>query len=175
MNIRQYPDPILNRISKPLKKVDYELISIIKAARELMFEKEGIGLSANQIGQPYQWFVTSFEELPFIINPIVYKYGPKKSTIEGCLSLPNIHIKVERPSKIKLTGYDLKGESISLQTDGLLACIIQHEYDHLNGKLIINNSQLSEQDFTSLASMHNSFEKNYNFDSEIKELEELRC
>jgi peptide deformylase len=111
---------------------------------ELMYDARGIGLAANQVDLPLQLFVVNAtgdpeggEELVFV-NPVIDQ--PKGSGVaeEGCLSIPGVHGNVNRPNQIHITAYDLEGNEIDTVVDGLLARVIQHEYDHLQGVLFID-------------------------------------
>lgn len=151
MQIVNYPHPTLRYVSRPVKRVDRELRDIVAKMFELMYEANGIGLAANQVDLSLQLFVLNLsgrsgsgEELVFI-NPVLSR--PKGSDVaeEGCLSLPGIVADVQRPAQIDVTAFDLSGNEIHLQADGLLARAIQHEFDHLQGVLFIDRVSESEQ------------------------------
>ncbi len=145
--IRTWPDKILKQ---KMKEVDFfgteKLDEYIDTMWKAMYEEEGVGLAANQIGIPYQILVldTSVreeEENPVkmvIINPqIVQKEGEVEST-EGCLSFPGVSITIPRAEKIKVVAKNEKGEDIEIDADDFLAIVLQHEIDHLNGIPFIN-------------------------------------
>jgi len=151
VQIVNYPHPTLRYVSRPVKRVDRELRDIVAKMFELMYEANGIGLAANQVDLPLQLFVLNLsgrsgsgEELVFI-NPVLSR--PKGSDVaeEGCLSLPGIVADVQRPAQIDVTAFDLSGNEIHLQADGLLARAIQHEFEHLQGVLFIDRVSESEQ------------------------------
>ena len=151
VQIIHYPHPTLRYVSRPVKRVDRELHGIVARMFELMYEANGIGLAANQVDLPLQLFVLNLsgrsgsgEELVFI-NPVLSR--PKGSDVaeEGCLSLPGIVADVQRPAQIDVTAFDLSGNEIHLQADGLLARAIQHEFDHLQGVLFIDRVSESDQ------------------------------
>ena len=144
MEIVHYPHPTLRYPSKTVRRIDRELRSIVREMFELMYDARVIGLAANQVDLPLQLFVVNAsgdpeggEELVFV-NPVIDQ--PKGSGVaeEGCLSIPGVHGKVNRPSQIHVTAYDLEGNEIDAVVDGLLARVIQHEYDHLQGVLFID-------------------------------------
>lgn len=144
MEIVHYPHPTLRYPSKTVRRIDRELRSIVREMFELMYDARGIGLAANQVDLPLQLFVVNAsgdpeggEELVFV-NPVIDQ--PKGSGVaeEGCLSIPGVHGNVNRPSQIHVTAYDLEGNEIDAVVDGLLARVIQHEYDHLQGVLFID-------------------------------------
>ncbi len=145
--IRTWPDKILKQ---KMKEVDFfgtkELEEYIDTMWKAMYEEEGVGLAANQIGIPYQILVldTSVreeEENPVkmvIINPkIVEKEGEVEST-EGCLSFPGVSITIPRAERIKVIAKNEKGEDIEIKADDFLSIVLQHEIDHLNGIPFIN-------------------------------------
>ena len=145
LQIIQYPHPTLRHRSKPLKRVDAELRKIVEEMIELMYEHEGVGLAANQVDLPYRLFVanekgdpaaTEFEQV--FINPVLSGGRGQDEDEEGCLSIPGIRAPVVRNSKIKIQGFDLSGNEISAELDGLMARIAQHETDHLDGTLFID-------------------------------------
>jgi peptide deformylase len=145
LQIIQYPHPTLRHPSKPLRKVDAELRTIVAAMFELMYEHEGVGLAANQVDLPYRLFVANVEgkreakdaERVFI-NPVLSGGRGQHEDEEGCLSIPGIYAPVTRNETIRVEAYDLSGNEISGEFDGLMARILQHETDHLDGTLFID-------------------------------------
>ena len=151
MEIVPYPHPTLRYRSKPVRRVDRQLKSIVQEMFELMYEARGIGLAANQVDLPLQLFIINTsgspdegEELVFI-NPVIEM--PKGTSVaeEGCLSLPGIYADVQRPAQIHVSAYDLTGNAIEMTCDNLLARALQHEYDHLQGVLFIDRVAESEK------------------------------
>ncbi len=143
MNIINYPHPTLRHASKPLKKVDKTIRIWVEEMFELMYASKGIGLAANQVDLPFQLFVVNtgekdtYKDLVFI-NPVIKSPKGQAKAEEGCLSLPGLYGQVARPEKVQVTGFDLQGNPIDLVADGLLARVIQHEFDHLQGTLFID-------------------------------------
>jgi peptide deformylase len=144
LNIIQYPHPTLRRVSKPLKRVDAELRDMIKRMFDLMYEAKGVGLAANQVDLPYRFFIANTkgdpktgEEMVFI-NPVLSKQKGNAEAEEGCLSLPGLYADVRRPERVVIDAYNLRGEAVHIEADDLLARIVQHETDHLDGKLFID-------------------------------------
>jgi peptide deformylase len=140
ISIVQYPHPILRYQSKPIRRVDAELRDIAAQMLELMYEAEGVGLAANQVDIPLRIFVANpagkrgvGEEL-VLINPELQLPRGSEVDREGCLSLPGLYGDIRRAKQIQLSAYDLQGNQIDRAVDGFLARIIQHEYDHLEGK-----------------------------------------
>ena len=139
------PDPILRKKSKSLEKVDDELRRLLDDMLETMYSAPGIGLAAVQIGILKRLIVIDISKEKekknplFLINPeIIFKSKNTSVYEEGCLSLPGYFAEIERPAecKIKYIGYD--GKKKEMTASGLLATCIQHEVDHLNGKLFID-------------------------------------
>lgn len=144
MDIVQYPHPTLRHKSKPLRKVNAELKSIVAQMFDVMYEARGIGLAANQVDLPFRLFVINTsgtrgegEELVFI-NPVVSSPKGSDEAEEGCLSLVGLNANVTRPAQVNVQAYDLSGNEINQTVDGLLAKAIQHECDHLDGVLFID-------------------------------------
>lgn len=150
--IRVWPDPILKEPAKEVDFFDEKLKSMIDTMWKFMYEEEGVGLAANQIGIPYQILVidTSVREKKneeetephvkmVLINPkIVEKEGEVQST-EGCLSFPGVQITIPRYKRVKVVGKNEKGEDIEVESSEFLSIVLQHEIDHLNGVPFINH------------------------------------
>lgn len=135
----------LRKISKPVAVVDNEMRKLVVDMFDSMKADNGIGLSAPQLGVLQRIIVAEYEEAKppvprtVIINPeIVWSSKQTKLDEEGCLSFPNLYGMVRRPEKIRYCGLDEKGNQIGGKATGLLARIIQHEYDHLDGVLFID-------------------------------------
>jgi peptide deformylase len=145
VRIVKYPHPTLRHKSKPLQRVDAELRHIIREMFDLMYERQGIGLSANQVDLPYRLFVlnlksdpaASDQELVFL-NPVISQRSGMVEKEEGCLSFPEMYAPVRRSEKITITAYNLAGEEVTCDATGLFARAAQHEYDHLDGILFID-------------------------------------
>lgn len=147
--IIQYPHPSLRRVAKPLRRVDAELVRIVREMFERMYEAKGIGLAATQVDLPYRLFVANPEsdpaakELEYVfLNPVLSKPKGLSEAEEGCLSLPGLYGDVKRPEKITIEAYNLAGQAVQMELGGLLARLVQHETDHLDGVLFID--RLSE-------------------------------
>jgi peptide deformylase len=145
LEIIHYPHPTLRYVSRPLKRVDAELKSMVEEMFDLMYEHEGIGLAANQVDLPYRLFVCNPSGDPdekdaecVFINPVILKGSGQHEREEGCLSIPGVYGPVIRKEKITVQAYNLAGEEISGELDGLFARVVQHETDHLDGRLFID-------------------------------------
>jgi peptide deformylase len=145
LSVIHYPHPTLRHVSRPLKRVDAELKRMIAEMFDLMYQHEGVGLAANQVDLPYRLFVANVEgdrnahdaECVFI-NPVILRGSGQAEREEGCLSIPGVYGPVTRKEKITIQAYNLAGEEISGDFEGLLARIVQHETDHLDGRLFID-------------------------------------
>ena len=139
LEIVPYPHPTLRHKSKPIRRVDAELRKIVGEMFELMYEAKGIGLAANQVDLPIRLFIVNLtsdpkegEEMVFI-NPVVSKQKGSEEREEGCLSLPGLYAQVMRPKTIHLSAYNLAGEAIEGDLDEMMARVVPHENDHLDG------------------------------------------
>ena len=141
--ILSFPDPRLRTIAKPVEQVTDEIRQLAADMLETMYAAPGIGLAASQVDKHIQLIVMDLSETkdqPMVfINPKVSPLTDQTQPYEeGCLSVPQIYDKVERPSRVKIEALDLDGAAIEIEADGLLAVCIQHEMDHLNGKLFVD-------------------------------------
>lgn len=162
LKIVHYDDPILRKKGEPIKVFDKELAALAEAMIATMHEAAGIGLAAQQVGHAIQLCVVDLREskaayaweldgarppkdlfMPLVLVNPTFKVLPGDETIyeEGCLSFPGIHGDVVRPDVIRVTFQDLQGVTHTLLCDDLLARCIQHEVDHLNGKLFIDRME----------------------------------
>ncbi len=150
LRLVNYPHPTLRHKSRPLKRVDVELKRWVEEMFELMHQHQGIGLAANQVDLPYRVFVLNLSGDPeatdqrqVFLNPVVQVRKGSAEDQEGCLSLPGLYAQVRRPEKITISAYNLRGEAINQEIDGLFARAFQHELDHLDGVLFIDRLTVS--------------------------------
>lgn len=142
LNILRYPDPRLHKVAKPVTVFDARLKQIVTDMAETMYDAPGVGLAASQVDIHEQLLIIDTSEthndLKVFINPeIIWASEEKKVYDEGCLSVPGIYDDVERPAEVKVRALDLEGQPFELSADGLLAVCIQHEIDHLKGKIFV--------------------------------------
>ncbi len=144
LSIIPHPHPTLRVCSRPVRKVDAQLRNFVAQMLDLMYATDGVGLAANQVNLPIRLFVANptgvrndGEEL-VVINPQIQFPKGNETAQEGCLSLPGIYGNVKRPKTIRISAYDLSGNSIEREVDGFLSRVIQHENDHLNGVLFFD-------------------------------------
>ncbi len=143
LEILEFPDPRLRNQAKPVAEVDDRVKQIIDDMFETMYAAPGIGLAATQVNVHEQIIVIDISEdknqpLVFINPEIAILDGEIQEYDEGCLSVPGYYETVERPSHVSVKALDRNGEAFELQPEGLLAVCIQHEIDHLNGKLFVD-------------------------------------
>lgn len=142
LRICKYPEPILRKKTLAVKKISEADKRLIEDMIETMKASGGVGLAANQVGVPKRIFVfnPSSEEwrADALINPVILKRRGSKKTEEGCLSLPGVTADVRRCKYILVEGLDIDGRHVRFEARELLARIIQHEIDHLDGKLFID-------------------------------------
>lgn len=145
--ITLYGDKILRKKTANVSDVDMDTIKLIRDMFETMKNASGIGLAANQVGADKQIFIVDLsamegyeESKPTVfINPVIEKFSEEKIVIEeGCLSIPDVRSEVERPKKINIKYLDTNMKELELEADELLARVIQHEFDHLQGVLFVD-------------------------------------
>ncbi|MBC3862166.1 peptide deformylase [Undibacterium jejuense] len=142
LNILRYPDPRLHKKAKPVTVFDENLQKLIADMAETMYDAPGVGLAASQVDVHEQLVVIDTSEtndqLQVFINPeITWASAEKKVYDEGCLSVPGVYDGVERPAEVKVKALDANGNPFEIHADGLLAVCIQHEMDHLLGKVFV--------------------------------------
>ena len=142
LSILNYPDQRLHTIAKPVASVDARIQQIVADMAETMYEASGIGLAATQVDIHERIIVIDTSEerdaLMVFINPeLIWASPEKKSWREGCLSVPDFFDEVERPERIKIKSLNQEGQFFELEADGILAVCLQHEMDHLQGKVFV--------------------------------------
>jgi peptide deformylase len=142
LNILRYPDARLHKVAKPVTEFGERLATLVADMAETMYDAPGVGLAASQVDVHEQLVIIDTsdtkDDLKVFINPeITWASDDKQVYDEGCLSVPGIYDGVERPSRVKVRALDLQGKPFELEADGLLAVCIQHEMDHLMGKVFV--------------------------------------
>src|SRR5690349_6068004 len=147
--ILHYPDKRLRNPGKPVERFDSELRALVDDMAETMYAAPGVGLAAPQIGVSQRIFIVDVaagedapSDLRVFINPEIIERVGEVCFEEGCLSFPGIHEQVDRAERIRVRARDVNGESFELEADGLLAIAVQHENDHLDGKLLVDRVSL---------------------------------
>lgn len=150
LEILVYPDKRLRTVAKPVETVNESVRQLIKDMTETMYDANGIGLAATQVDVHLQVIVMDLSEdrneLRILINPTVVEHDGEQVYDEGCLSVPEYYAPVKRAENIKITALDEQGEIYELEADGLLAVCIQHEMDHLAGKVFVDYLSRLKQD-----------------------------
>ena len=147
--ILHYPDKRLRVQATDVTRFDAELKQLVNDMAETMYAAPGVGLAAPQIGVPLRLFIVDVatgddepSDLRTFINPELVELIGKVEWEEGCLSFPGIHEEVERAERVRVKALDVEGKPFELEADGLLAIAIQHEYDHLDGRLLVDHLSL---------------------------------
>jgi len=140
--ITHYPAAVLAGQAKPVENIDDNIRQLVKKMVEIMIAHKGIGLAAPQAGVPLRLFIISLDGSPqnvmVYINPTVTSDGTLVSNEEGCLSVPKVFTKIRRYKTCNVTATDLDGNEFSEEAEGLFARALQHEYDHIEGIIIVN-------------------------------------
>jgi peptide deformylase len=142
LNILQYPDRRLHKVAKPVAKVDDRIRRLVADMAETMYKAPGVGLAATQVDVHERVIVIDISEshdaLQVFINPeIVWSSDERLLSEEGCLSVPGVYDKVERPEHVRVRALNEKGETFEVDATELLAVCIQHEMDHLMGRVFV--------------------------------------
>jgi peptide deformylase len=140
--IHHYPDEILRKRAQEVVEINDTIVRLAEKMTEIMVKSGGIGLAAPQVGVPLRLFVFSLtakpEDAQVIINPELKNFQGYVDTEEGCLSIPDVRAKVRRPAACTVTAIDLDGNEFVMDAVDLAATVVQHETDHLDGKLFID-------------------------------------
>ena len=146
LEIKKYPQMVLRKKCKPVEEITEKEIKLFHDMLFTMYHFKGIGLAAPQIGISQMLIIADIGNKPIILaNPEIIETKGKGVMEEGCLSIPDIVVNVKRPYKVIVKGLNEKGKIVEIKAKGLLARVIQHEIDHLSGKLIIDYLGLLEK------------------------------
>lgn len=148
MDIFIHPNPALKQRAVDVDpKTDTDLPSLVRAMAKAMYEAPGVGLAATQVGVLKRLFIFDIDDgLVTVCNPVIVPTSDETELDdEGCLSLPGISVPVERPAQVRCEGLDLEGGRVVLEGTGMLARVLQHEADHLEGMLIIDRATPEER------------------------------
>ncbi|HXB14565.1 MAG TPA: peptide deformylase [Solirubrobacteraceae bacterium] len=140
--VRKFGDPVLRAVALPVERFDEQLGREAERMGELMHDALGVGLAATQLGVLHRVLVYKAyvdDPLTVLVNPEIDWTSEELETAEeGCLSLPGVHVEVERPLAVRVSGRDASGETLEIEAEGLEARVIQHEVDHLDGVLVLD-------------------------------------
>jgi peptide deformylase len=142
LDIRKFGDPVLKTHAAPVESFDESLDRLTQDMLATMRDNEGVGLAANQVGRLRRVFVAAVEDDEYVIvNPVITDRSETTETAtEGCLSMPEIQVDVERPTAVTISGQDVSGQPLQIEASDLLARVLQHEVDHLDGVLILDRT-----------------------------------
>lgn len=143
-NIRKNGDSVLRKKSKAVDEINQRILTLIVDMIDTMYEADGVGLAAPQVGILKRIFVIDvYDDFGprVFINPVILEKSGSQTDEEGCLSVPGEAAEIERADFVKVKAFNEKGEEFTLEADGLLARAIQHEYDHLEGILFIDHAK----------------------------------
>ena len=148
--IQQYPDRRLYTVAAPVIVVNDEIRKLIKNMADTMYAAPGVGLAATQVNDHRRVIVVdisaSHDQLQVFVNPVILSRNGTAKCEEGCLSVPGIFEKIERAEEVRVQALDARGNTFTLDVDGLLAVCVQHEMDHLEGKVFVDYlSRLKQQ------------------------------
>jgi peptide deformylase len=143
LNVLRYPDPRLHKVARPVERVDDDIRRLVRDMAETMYAAPGIGLAATQVDVHKQIIVIDVSDdrsdLRVFINPEITRREGQAVNQEGCLSVPGIYDNVERAESVTVTALDRNGSRFTLNASGLLATCIQHEMDHLHGRVFVEH------------------------------------
>ena len=150
LQILRYPDPRLHKKAKRIARVDDRIRKLAADMAETMYDAPGVGLAATQVDVHERLVVIDISEeknqLRVLINPEIVSSSEEASVYEeGCLSVPGVYDDVERPSRVRVRAMNLEGEVIEFDAEGLLGVCVQHEIDHLNGKVFVQHLSMLKQ------------------------------
>ncbi len=144
--IRVMGDPVLRQEAKPIDDIDGRIVQMVDDMVPAMYQAEGIGLAAPQVGIQKRLFVYDIGEgSQTLVNPEIIESDGEWTFEEGCLSVPGLSFEIIRPKEVHLVGRDLDGNEVSIEADELLARLFQHELDHLDGVLLLDHLERDER------------------------------
>ena len=137
-SVRVFGDPALKQVAQQVDEVDGSLVKLVDDMVETMYDSEGAGLAATQVGIGKRLFVYDVGDGPeTIVNPIIVETGGEWYHDEGCLSVPGLRLGIVRPNQVHIRGIGIDGEELTLEADEFLGRVFQHEVDHLDGVLMV--------------------------------------
>lgn len=145
-----YPEPVLRKVAEPVEEFGDELAETVRAMLECMYSAKGVGLAAPQVGLRRRILCVNptgdpGDELVLVNCRITERSGQKSLYEEGCLSFPGIYAEVERPDRCLVEAMDLDGNAFTAEYEGFLSRIVQHEYDHLEGVLLVDRMSAADK------------------------------
>jgi len=140
LEIKKYPDPVLKKKAVEIAEISSDIKRLAQDLAETMVKRDGVGLAAQQVGELKRIIAVQTEESPIVfINPKIIKKSKETEVMEeGCLSFPNLYLKIKRPREVEIEALSIDGEKKQIKAEGLLVRVLQHEIDHLDGILFID-------------------------------------
>lgn len=146
LRIRTYGDPALRKKARLVTSFQERHRDILVEMARIMYDSGGIGLAAPQVGLNDAMIVADIGKgLYKLVNPVIVKKAGSQQIEEGCLSVPGVCIKIQRAQEVFVQALDDSGASLEIKAEGLLACVLQHEIDHLRGKLIVDHASIFDK------------------------------
>ncbi len=137
-SVRVYGDPVLKQVAREVDQLDGSLARLVEDMVETMYDSEGAGLAAPQVGVQKRLFVYDVGEGPqAVVNPVIVETDGEWYHDEGCLSIPGLRLGIVRPDRVHLRGHDIDGNEVSIEADEFLGRVFLHEVDHLDGVLMV--------------------------------------
>lgn len=145
--IRIVGDPVLRQVAAEITDIDDNLVGLTKDMAVAMYDAPGIGLAAPQVGVQQRFFVYDLDGsgAKTLINPEIRESEGEWAYEEGCLSIPGLHFEIVRPKTVHVVGRDLDGNEVEFEADELMARLVQHELDHLNGVLMLDHLEADQK------------------------------
>lgn len=137
--LRFWGDPVLTQAATEVADIDGRIAALVERMTDTMYDANGLGLAAPQVGVGKRLFIYELEDEPLrtVINPTIVETRGEWEFEEGCLSIPGLYFPIVRPKEIHITGWDLDGNEVSIEADEVEARCLQHELDHLDGVLLL--------------------------------------
>ncbi len=152
LDILKFPDPVLRTPARPVEAITGETAELVQNMLETMYAAPGIGLAAPQVGVSRRIIVLDLDhenpgdDVIKLVNPVIYEAEGEVVFEEGCLSVVDFTAEVQRAERVAVSGYDDNGDEVDIEADGFLAVALQHEIDHLDGKLFIDRISRLKRD-----------------------------
>ena len=145
--LRLWGDPVLTQAATEVADIDGRIAGLVERMTDTMYEANGLGLAAPQVGVGKRLFIYELEDevLRTVINPTVVETRGEAEFEEGCLSIPGLYFPIVRPKEIHISGWDLDGNEVSIEADDIEARCLQHELDHLDGVLLLQRLDASQR------------------------------
>jgi peptide deformylase len=147
--LRFWGDPVLTQAATEITEIDHRVANLVDRMIDTMYDAEGVGLAAPQVGVGKRLFIYEMDDGPLrtLINPTVVESRGEWEFEEGCLSIPGLYFPIVRPKEIHVKGWDLEGNEVSIEADEIEARCLQHELDHLDGILLLERLDADQRKY----------------------------